>query len=105
MAIKLNKEVKGLEKEWYIKVMHTKATNKGECVATYGYFTNAELATSIQNAVEAANISFQCEANKDIFEQTYLFMKEMPEFKLATDILEENQEQIRPNLSMDMRRR
>lgn len=88
MAIKLKKKVKGIESTWYIKVMHVKATNKGECVATYGYFVNADMATSMENAIEAVNINFKCEANKDIFEQAYIFMKEIPEFELATDILE-----------------
>lgn len=83
MALKLTSKIKGMTKDWYVKVIHCKAENKGLSTATYGYFTDVESAKDRLNAVELQNISFNAVPDVDIFKQAYSAMSGIEEFKDA----------------------
>lgn len=85
MAKLIETTIKGIKRNWYGKVLSCKAENKGLTIATYGYFTNAESAKDIQNAVELRNISFTAIPDKDIFKQAYEVLSHLEEFKDAED--------------------
>ena len=85
MAIKINKNVKGIIQDWYVKIFNSKGTNKGNTVQTYGYFVNSTEAQNYENAVEVNSISFTAIANKDIFEQGYEYLKTLEGFENAID--------------------
>lgn len=85
MALNINMKIKGITQNWYIKVTHTKAANKGISIATYGYFTDAAQAENINNAIDLQNISFVSTVGTDILAQSYLAIKSLPEFSTAVD--------------------
>jgi len=85
MALLINKEIKGIAKDWYVKIFASKGFNKGKTLQTYGYFSNEQKAKNHENAIEVGNINFVATADVDIFKQGYEHLKTTEEFKNAID--------------------
>lgn len=85
MALKVNKNIKGITQGWYVKIFNSKGINKGNTTQTYGYFTNATEAQNHENAVEINSFNFTAVVNTDIFAQGYAHLKALPDFENSVD--------------------
>lgn len=91
MALIMNKELKGLNKEWYCKITSFKGVNKGSTQIRLDFFVSREHSKTIDNSVGFEMYSFESVAGRDIIEQGYEYLKGLPGFENAVDVFEEGQ--------------